>query len=157
MKKIIQSVVVATVLLASYSGSTYAASEVTLNASVEKVVGTPYLWGGTTPKGFDCSGFIQYIFKDLGMELPRTTKDQAKVGTQVEKKDLREGDLVFFNTDGKGISHAGIYMGDGLFGHSSVSKGAEVSTFFESYYVKRYVTARRIMSDDQYRSFTTNP
>ncbi|QDM47092.1 hypothetical protein FLT43_01990 [Paenibacillus thiaminolyticus] len=92
-----------------------------------------------------------------GVKLPRTTKEQAKEGIKVEKEDLRAGDIVFFNTDGKGISHAGIYMGDGLFGHASVNKGAEISELSETYYATRYVTARRILSDDQYRTRTINP
>lgn len=156
MKKLILSVVTSAVLLGLYSGSTYAANDITLDSSVNKVLGTPYVWGGTTTEGFDCSGFIQYIFKDLGVKLPRTTKEQAKEGIKVEKEDLRPGDLVFFNTDGNGISHAGIYMGDGLFGHSSVNKGAEISELAETYYAKRYVTARRILPDGQYRKLTHN-
>ncbi|WP_348652046.1 C40 family peptidase [Paenibacillus thiaminolyticus] len=75
----------------------------------------------------------------------------------MEKEDLRAGDIVFFNTDGKGISHAGIYMGDGLLGQASVNKGAEISELSETYYATRYVTARRILSDDQYRKRTINP
>lgn len=157
MKKIILSIVAAAVLLGPLSSRTYAANDITLNTSVNKVVGTPYVWGGTTTEGFDCSGSIQYIFKELGVKLPRTTKEQAKEGIKVEKEDLRAGDIVFFNTDGKGISHAGIYMGDGLFGHASVNKGAEISELSETYYAARYVTARRILSDDQYRKRTINP
>ncbi|MGG4394087.1 C40 family peptidase [Paenibacillus thiaminolyticus] len=157
MKKIILSIVAAAVLLGPLSSRTYAANDITLNTSVNKVVGTPYVWGGTTTEGFDCSGFIQYIFKELGVKLPRTTKEQAKEGIKIEKEELRAGDIVFFNTDGKSISHAGIYMGDGLFGHASVNKGAEISELSETYYATRYVTARRILSDDQYRKLTINP
>lgn len=158
MKKLVLSIIIASVLLVSYSGNAYAESDFSsLSSAVDKVVGTPYKWGGTTTEGFDCSGFMQYIFNDMGVKLSRTTKSQAKEGTEVKKKDLRAGDLVFFNTDGKGISHAGIYMGDGLFAHSSENKGVEVSKLSESYYEKRYVTARRILSDEQYSSLAVRP
>lgn len=144
---------IATALFASTSGSIYAADEMTLQSSVEKVIGTPYVWGGTSTNGFDCSGFIQYIYKEHGVKLPRTTKEQVKLGDPVEKDELRAGDLVFFNTDGKGVSHAGIYMGDGLMGHTSVGNGSEISPFSETYYAKRFVSARRILTDEQYQHF----
>ena len=76
-----------------------------------KHVGTRYVPGGTTPKGFDCSGFVQYSYENIGYSLPRTTKDQAKVGTKVKRKELKSGDLVFFkgkDDKSKGIGHVGI-------------------------------------------------
>ncbi|MNP09143.1 Murein DD-endopeptidase MepS/Murein LD-carboxypeptidase precursor [compost metagenome] len=153
MKKIIGSILFLTLLTVFNAGSVFA-SESALQSEVDQVLGTPYLYGGTTTKGFDCSGFIQYVFKQVDVDLPRTTKLQAKEGAKVGKKNLRSGDLVFFNTDGTGISHAGIYMGNGLFSHSSASKGVQISKLSEDYYVERYVTARRILSDDEYYKIT---
>ena len=75
-------------------------------------MGVPYKWGGTTPKGFDCSGFTQYVFKKAGVSLPRTSSAQGKVGTKVSRSELRSGDLVMFP------GHVGIYIGDGMFIHS---------------------------------------
>ncbi|MFS0728427.1 C40 family peptidase [Paenibacillus sp. 1P07SE] len=117
---------------------------------IQEVVGTPYKWGGTSIKGFDCSGFILHIFNQFDVKLPRTSSTQAQVGDKVNKKDLRHGDLVFFNTSGKGISHAGIYIGEGKFAHSSSSKGVTISRLSDSYFEKRYVTARRVVTESTF-------
>jgi cell wall-associated NlpC family hydrolase len=81
-------------------------------AIAKDYMGVPYKWGGTTPKGFDCSGFTQYVFKKAGVSLPRTSSAQGKVGTKVSRSELRSGDLVMFP------GHVGIYIGDGMFIHS---------------------------------------
>ncbi|AJY73911.1 C40 family peptidase [Paenibacillus beijingensis] len=138
----------ATMLFAG-AGNAFA-NESELNETVNEVVGTPYKWGGTTVQGFDCSGFIRYVFNQFETKLPRTSRSQAKVGMKVEKEELRPGDLVFFNTNGIGISHAGIYIGEGKFAHSSSSKGVSISKLSDSYYKKRYVTARRIVTGEHY-------
>ncbi|WP_116061893.1 C40 family peptidase [Cohnella phaseoli] len=138
------------VLFFVFSGGSVFASQIDLRKAVDEVVGTPYEWGGTTTSGFDCSGFILYIFNQYETKLPRTSSAQSKIGTKVEKNDLRPGDLVFFNTNGKGVSHAGIYVGDGKFAHSSSSKGVRISELSETYYAKRYVTARRVVSGENY-------
>ena len=78
----------------------------------KKFFGTPYVFGGTTPKGFDCSGFTQYVFRKAGVSLPRTSAAQGKVGTKVSRSELRAGDLVMFP------GHVGIYIGSGKFIHS---------------------------------------
>ncbi|MCQ6559446.1 C40 family peptidase [Paenibacillus mendelii] len=150
MKKALVSLVAGVMLFAG--GGSVFAGQTPLNESVSEVIGTPYKWGGTTEKGFDCSGFIIYIFDQFKVKLPRTSSTQAKTGTEVSKDELREGDLVFFNTSGNGISHAGIYMGDGKFAHSSSSKGVVVSKLSDSYYKDRYVTARRVISSETYSS-----
>lgn len=129
------------------------AAESLLEEQVEELIGTPYKWAGASTKGFDCSGFTSYVFKKFEIELSRTSASQAKEGTAVAKDKLRAGDLVFFNTNGKSISHVGIYLGDGEFVHSASNKGVIISKLSESYYVKRYVTARRILNDELYQKF----
>ena len=79
------------------------------------------------------------------------------LGKKVAQSDLIAGDLVFFNTNGKGISHVGIYVGDGKFAHSSSSKGVTISALSDSYYAKRYVTARRVMSQDTFEKYANDP
>ncbi|MCE3203109.1 C40 family peptidase [Paenibacillus sonchi] len=151
MKKFIMSLIGSALLFTAIPANTYA-SEISLENEVNGVLGTPYVWGGTTAAGFDCSGFILYIMEKFNAgDLPRTTGSQAKAGTEVSKDDLRLGDLVFFNTFGNGVSHAGIYIGDGQFAHSSSSKGVRISKLSDSYYRDRYVTARRVVSDTSYR------
>ncbi|RXZ84116.1 NlpC/P60 family protein [Paenibacillaceae bacterium] len=143
MKRFIAATLVA-VLMFTFGASSVFANEKDLKAAVSNLIGTPYKYGGTTTKGFDCSGFVRYVYNQYDISLPRTSKSQAQKGTKVDKKDLQAGDLVFFNTTGKGISHAGIYVGKGEFAHASTSKGVRISKLSDSYYAKRYVTARRI-------------
>ncbi|MNW31249.1 Murein DD-endopeptidase MepS/Murein LD-carboxypeptidase precursor [compost metagenome] len=149
MKKVILSLLGAAVLFTGTATSTYA-SEAKLIQEVSQVKGTPYKFGGTTSSGFDCSGFVRYVFNQFNLSLPRTSALQAKQGEVVAKSNLRPGDLVFFNTNGRGISHAGIYVGNNKFAHSSSSKGVTVSKLSDSYYSKRYVTARRVVSETSY-------
>lgn len=115
-------------------------------SNAKKLLGTPYVWGGTSPRGFDCSGFTQYVMNLSGIQLPRTTTEQYKVGTYVAKSDLQPGDLVFLqNTYRAGISHVGIYIGDGKMIHASSSKGVTTSSLSSSYYVQHYYGARRVI------------
>ena len=132
------------------AGQAFAATESKLESTVDPLLGIKYRYGGSTTKGFDCSGFVQYVFGKLGIDLPRSSRDQFKVGEKVTKDELRVGDLVFFNTNGKGVSHVGIYMGDGRFVHSSTSKGVTYTSLNDKYYAKRYVGARRILDDEAY-------
>ena len=115
-------------------------------ANAKKYIGVPYLWGGTTPSGFDCSGYVQYIFRQSGITLPRTTTEQYKVGTYVSKANLQPGDLVFLqNTYREGISLVGIYIGEGKMIHASSSKGIVISDLSSSYYTQHYYGARRVI------------
>lgn len=108
-------------------------------------IGTPYASGGSSPAGFDCSGFTSYVYSNYGVSLPRTAAGQAGVGVEVSRSDLVPGDLVFFNTFG-GISHVGIYVGDNSFIHSTVpGDTVKISSMSSSYYSSRYVCARRVM------------
>jgi len=105
------------------------------------LVGVPYVFGGTSRSGFDCSGYTQYVFKGSGVSLPRTAAEQFKVGSSVSREQLKSGDLVFFQTYTSGASHVGIYIGGGQFAHASNS-GVAVSSLNESYYAGRYLGAR---------------
>ncbi|OEH93346.1 C40 family peptidase [Bacillus solimangrovi] len=121
----------------------------TLLQTAQALKGTPYSFGGSTTSGFDCSGFTSHVFSESGVELPRTSDSQFQVGEKVYKNDLKEGDLVFFNTDGSGISHVGIFMGDGTFIHSATDKGVIVTDFNDPYYwAERYVGAKRILDEE---------
>ena len=122
------------------------ASASAILATAKTYLGVPYVWGGSTPSGFDCSGYVQYVFAKHGISLPRTSKQQWSVGTAVSKSNLVPGDLVFFaNTYTSGISHLGIYMGGGQFIHASSSKGVIISELSNSYWASHYYGAKRIL------------
>ncbi|MBA4293068.1 hypothetical protein C0431_08855 [bacterium] len=108
-------------------------------------IGVRYRYGGTSRSGFDCSGFVQFVFAKHGVKLPRTSLSQSGVGAKVAKSDLIVGDLVFFVTRGSRVSHVGIYIGDGKFIHASSGGGrVRIDALSTSYYAKRYAGARRV-------------
>jgi cell wall-associated NlpC family hydrolase len=108
--------------------------------------GVPYVFGGTTPRGFDCSGYVQFVFAKHGIRLTRTADTQAKEGKFVSKKNLKPGDLVFFTTYEPGASHVGIYAGNQKFWNATSSRGIMLSDLNDSYWGPRYYTARRILT-----------
>jgi cell wall-associated NlpC family hydrolase len=113
---------------------------------ISKYMGVPYVYGGSSAEGMDCSGYTMTVYKNaVGVALPRSAAEQSKVGTTVKFENLKFGDLVFFNTTGQSDSHVGIYLGDDLFAHASVSLGVTISSLQSFYYEKRYEEARRII------------
>ncbi|CQR51246.1 NLP/P60 protein [Paenibacillus riograndensis SBR5] len=132
------------------AGSAFADSK--MDTVIAKTIGTTYKFGGTSTSGFDCSGFTRYVFKNVGLTLPRTSKAQFSVGTPVSRNNLRSGDLVFFNTFGSGVSHVGIYVGNGKFAQSSSSRGVTITSLSQAYWANRYVGAKRVMSTTAYQA-----
>jgi len=137
--------------------SAYAATSSTQSSVSKKVIatgkqflGTPYKFGATAgnKKAFDCSSFTQYVFKKNGMNIPRSSKQQAKIGKKVAKKQLQTGDLVFSDTNRDGaINHVAIYMGNGKILHTyKRGIGVTISNFKGSTWDKTFVTARRVIS-----------
>lgn len=124
--------------------------------------GTPYVWGGASRGGFDCSGFVCYVFaKQRGLKLPHSASAQARLGTPVQKGELEPGDVVFFATYRPSISHVGIYVGDGKFVHAANRrKGCRVDTLNSGYYAKRYRGARRYtpkrFTPNEFKPYTEN-
>lgn len=148
MKKILMAGILSCSLLVSgLTGGQKAeasSSDVIADTALD-YVGVPYVWGGTTPSGFDCSGFINYTYNKAGISLPRTTSDMYQKGQAVSKSALKEGDLVFFTTYKAGPSHAGIYLGNGKFVHAGDS-GVQVAALSNPYWTKTYYGSKRVLS-----------
>jgi len=124
------------------------ASELVMQAM--GLLGVPYKRGGTSEeKGFDCSGFVRYVYeKSVGLVLPRRAEEQAKVTEEISRSELKPGDLVFFNTLKRTFSHVGIYVGDGKFIHAPrPGKAVRVDDMREAYWQKRFNGARRVQVD----------
>jgi len=114
--------------------------------TAKKYMGTPYVFGGSTPKAFDCSGYLQYIFRENGIEIPRTADEQYKLGRRTASaRELVPGDLVFFTTYEPGASHCGLYLGQGDFIHASSSKGVRVDNLSNGYWAPKYLGGKHIV------------
>ncbi|WP_278674565.1 NlpC/P60 family protein [Acidaminococcus fermentans] len=107
--------------------------------------GVPYSFGGTTPRAFDCSGYVQYVFRQHKAQLPRTADLQFEKGLFVTQRQLKPGDLVFFSTYEPGASHVGIYAGNGLFWNATSSKGVRLCSLSDEYWKTRYYGAKRVL------------
>jgi cell wall-associated NlpC family hydrolase len=117
-----------------------------LEEVITSYLGTPYKWGGTTPAGFDCSGFVLAVYREVyEITLPRTSAKMWKRGRKIPINAARPGDLVFFKGGSFGtIDHVGIYMGNNRFAHSSTSSGVIYSGLNETYYARRFAGVRRM-------------
>ena len=115
-------------------------------AHAAQLVGKPYRYGGTSPStGFDCSGLVQWSYAQAGRKVPRSTDDQRHASSRVRASDLRRGDLVFFDQEGKKYSHVGIYVGNGRFVHAPSSGGkVRIDSLEADYWRRHFVEARRI-------------
>ena len=124
-----------------------------IEINAKSFLGTPYVWGATGPSKFDCSGFTQWVYRDVGITIPRVSRDQAKVGKYISYDNLKRGDMVFFDTkkhrSGK-VTHVGIYLGDGNFIHaSSAGKKVVIYNFNKKdFYKKRFLWGRRVANND---------
>jgi cell wall-associated NlpC family hydrolase len=117
----------------------------TLLESVDQWYGVRYRTGGNGKSGIDCSGFTVAVYAAAyGIALPRVAREQYRISRKISTTELQEGDLLFFNTRGSGVSHVGVYLGNNKFIHATVSKGVMVNGLFENYYIKRFIGAGRI-------------
>lgn len=126
-----------TPVVATYTSASKQSSLIT---EAKKYIGVPYLWGGNTPSGFDCSGYLKYVYANIGITIPRTVATIWDATKAVSTP--RVGDLVFFETYKAGPSHAGIYLGDNKFIHAGSSRGVEISDMTNSYWNPRYLGAK---------------
>lgn len=123
------------------AGASTTQSSSSVVSAAKQYMGSPYVWGGTSPSGFDCSGFLQYSFKQAGKNVPRTVSQMYSASTKVSSPSV--GDIVFFDTRG-GPSHAGIYVGNNQFIHAGSSTGVTISSMDSSYWGPRYIGAGRV-------------
>ena len=112
-----------------------------------EMLGQPVVWGGASPnQGFDCSGLVQYVYRQAGIDLPRTADIQFLVGRTVSPSSLQPGDLIYYTTYEPGVSHVGIYIGNGKFIHTSFSQGVvAIADMKDSYFVQRFYGAKRVL------------
>jgi len=133
---------------ADRAGALSSSTATSLVNYADNYLGTPYKFGASTSttRYFDCSSFTKHVFKKFGYTLPRTAKEQAKVGKYVSKANLKKGDLVFFKVPsrGSGIGHVGIYIGNGKMIHTYGQGGVKISSINSAYWKNNYVTARRL-------------
>ena len=143
---------VSMVLLIGGSGCTSSKASLKRNEIESRILeqfsrweGTPYRLGGTSRKGLDCSAFVQHVYADaFGLSMPRTVREQVKVGYPINPSELQAGDLVFFQPSGV-ARHVGIYLSDRTFTHASTSQGVVVSTLDQAYWQSSYWASRRVL------------
>lgn len=116
--------------------------------TAEEQIGIRYVWGGTSRSGFDCSGFVKYVFAKHDLKLPRTSREQWKIGENVPRSELIPGDLIFFKNRNSRVSHVGIYTGDNMFIHASSGGGKIRVNEIEGYYANKYAGARRVLNTE---------
>ena len=146
-------IALATAACASRGGGRLVASDPARGVTGEAILadarahtGTAYRAGGATPAGFDCSGFVQFLYGQVGVALPRTAEAQFDNGRDVRERDITAGDLVFFRTDGRRVSHVGIATGDGRFIHAPNARSrVRIDRLDTAYWADRYAGARRIV------------
>ena len=127
------------------AGTVPAADAYSITSTALSLRGTPYRNGGSDPRGFDCSGFVEYVFGRHGISVPRTVDELYRAGTPVGRDDVQAGDLLFFSTSAPGPSHVGMSIGGDEFVHAPSSAGVvRVERFSGSYWSPRFVGARRL-------------
>ncbi|MFD2446722.1 NlpC/P60 family protein [Bacillus sp. CGMCC 1.16607] len=130
-------------MILPFTSAQAASQQEEIIATAKDLLGVKYQYGGTTPSGFDCSGFLVYVFGKAGIDLPRRSADQYQIGQAVSKADLEPGDLVFFGKSG--ITHAGMYVGDNKFISATSSRGIKIDSLSDSYWGPKYVGAKRVL------------
>ena len=125
------------------SGASSSAAADRAAGHAQKMVGKPYRYGGATPAGFDCSGLVLYSYKQAGVSVPRSTEHLRKQAHVIKASELKRGDLLFFDQEGKKNSHVGIYLGDGTFVHAPSSGKSVRSDRLDNPYWKKHLSERR--------------
>jgi peptidoglycan DL-endopeptidase CwlO len=159
MKKAISGLLIAALMVMILPFSTALAStqQEEIVSTAKSYIGVRYQFGGASPSGFDCSGFLFYVFGKVGIELPRMSADQYHVGKAVSKADLLPGDIVFFQGTYKaGISHSGIYIGDNKFISATSSRGIKIDSLSDGYWGPKYAGAKRVLKTGKFKDLVVD-